>query len=390
MEWRAGEKFDGEIQPQKKSMCNFISPSTRRANKSNINTLSDCVYAAAVCGAMVVKKCADYPVYTESTSEKVATLNVHCGLGVGRMGGVHVGNDHSRRLYLVIGNPIDQVSEACDSARLGEIRASEAALKYLNKGQPFKYKLRCNDGEVSKVIASKQKMFFRERKKTSWNNKGRKTPSPQKENSDDKFEIPFDDMSHSSLRAFKKMLSFYVHPVVMEGEKSELDSLGLGGSRHSYSLGNPVERRGSLNKSFHGARTSTTGMGRVGSTGALNKSFHGAATRTGGRGSRRQSFTTGFNRASMANRMSQMERHRAEAELRSVFTIFIKPNIEAKLTSDPEHNRKMFLLLNDIMNVVTSALDNYKGHLLQFIVDDKGAFVYCSCYIARMISSEHN
>ena len=68
------------------------------------------------------------------------------------------------------------------------------------------------------------------------------------------------------------------------------------------------------------------------------------------------------------------ERHRAEAELRTVFTIFIMPLIEAKLVDSEEKNRQTFQLLNDIMNVTTSILDSFEGHLRQFIVDDKGGW----------------
>jgi len=219
VEWRAGQQFEGGLPAKKRSMCSSLT--TER--KSNTLTLDDCVYAAAVCGAMVVKKCADSPVYSKSSSsrqgEQVATLNVHCGLGVGKMGGVHVGNDHSRRLYLVIGEPIDQVSEACDSAKLGEIRASKEALKYLNKGQPAKHKLKCDKDSMSKIIASKEHMYFKERTKNTWTLSGRVT-KPKKPIA--KFVIPFEDLDLSSLKVLKKMLSLYVHPcVITEGVNDE-------------------------------------------------------------------------------------------------------------------------------------------------------------------------
>ena len=117
-----------------------ISTLSFETSSTPVVTLDDCVHTAAICGASIVKKCADYPVYAKTIAglqgDIVATLNVHCGLGVGEMVGVHVGNDCSRREYLVFGDPIDQVAEACDSAELGEIRASESALKCLNRSQP--------------------------------------------------------------------------------------------------------------------------------------------------------------------------------------------------------------------------------------------------------------
>lgn len=69
---------------------------------------------------------------------------------------------------------------------------------------------------------------------------------------------------------------------------------------------------------------------------------------------------------------SIQQKHRSEAELRSVYTLFINPIVQARLTNDPEKNKELFELLNGILNVTTSVLDGFKGHLRQFIVDDKG------------------
>jgi len=60
------------------------------------------------------------------------------------------------------------------------------------------------------------------------------------------------------------------------------------------------------------------------------------------------------------------------AEIRSVFTIFIKPEIIPNITGDRAVDDKMLSLLNDIMNVTIKELDRFKGHLRQFIIDDKG------------------
>mmetsp|Transcript_20356 Transcript_20356/g.23384 ORF Transcript_20356/g.23384 Transcript_20356/m.23384 type:complete len:1580 (-) Transcript_20356:160-4899(-) len=69
------------------------------------------------------------------------------------------------------------------------------------------------------------------------------------------------------------------------------------------------------------------------------------------------------------------ERHRSEAELRSVYTLFIKPLIHIELTDSSERNNEIFKELNHILQLVTSVLDSFKGHLRQFIVDDKGAIL---------------
>eukprot|EP00554_Chaetoceros_debilis_P009004 CAMPEP_0194101608 /NCGR_PEP_ID=MMETSP0150-20130528/2290_1 /TAXON_ID=122233 /ORGANISM="Chaetoceros debilis, Strain MM31A-1" /LENGTH=1615 /DNA_ID=CAMNT_0038788273 /DNA_START=63 /DNA_END=4907 /DNA_ORIENTATION=- len=357
VEWRAGQQFEGGLPAKKRSMCSSLT--TER--KSNTLTLDDCVYAAAVCGAMVVKKCADSPVYSKSSSsrqgEQVATLNVHCGLGVGKMGGVHVGNDHSRRLYLVIGEPIDQVSEACDSAKLGEIRASKEALKYLNKGQPAKHKLKCDKDSMSKIIASKEHMYFKERTKNTWTLSGRVT-KPKKPIA--KFVIPFEDLDLSSLKVLKKMLSLYVHPcVITEGQFDE-------GVNDAFKGNNTRVKK----KTRRNSLVDIGGMRRNSVTRTLRTSINSTDSSLENANAAYKN-----NRASLVNMktmVSTRERLRSEAELRSVFTIFIKPNIEVNLTNDLEKSDKQFNQLNDIMNTVTGILDELKGQLLQFIVDDKG------------------
>jgi class 3 adenylate cyclase len=69
---------------------------------------------------------------------------------------------------------------------------------------------------------------------------------------------------------------------------------------------------------------------------------------------------------------SDYERHIAEAELRNVYTCFISPLIDYRLTGDDEKDTKLFNLLNDILNLARQHLDRACGHLRQFIVDDKG------------------
>lgn len=68
------------------------------------------------------------------------------------------------------------------------------------------------------------------------------------------------------------------------------------------------------------------------------------------------------------------KRHRAEAELRSVFTMFIKAMVVPKVTGNPTLDNELYKTLGDIMHVTSRELDRYSGHLRQFIVDDKGKF----------------
>jgi len=65
-------------------------------------------------------------------------------------------------------------------------------------------------------------------------------------------------------------------------------------------------------------------------------------------------------------------RHRAEAELRSVYTIFIKAVLSPRITGMRDIDQDLYKNLADIMHVTSRELDRYSGHLRQFIVDDKG------------------
>ena len=70
------------------------------------------------------------------------------------------------------------------------------------------------------------------------------------------------------------------------------------------------------------------------------------------------------------------DRHLAEAELRSVFTIFINAVMTTNITGDPDIDGELYSKLGNIMHVVSRELDRYSGHLRQFIVDDKGNVFY--------------
>jgi hypothetical protein len=72
-------------------------------------------------------------------------------------------------------------------------------------------------------------------------------------------------------------------------------------------------------------------------------------------------------------------RHRSEAELRSVFTMFIKAVITPRVSGIKEVDTELYQTLADIMHVTSRELDRYSGHLRQFIVDDKGVWMVCVC-----------
>lgn len=82
-------------------------------------------------------------------------------------------------------------------------------------------------------------------------------------------------------------------------------------------------------------------------------------------------------------------RHRAEAELRSVFTMFINAKISPKITGIDDTDSELTHKLHHIMHVTSRELDRYSGHLRQFIVDDKGKwfpFPFCDLLITRLIT----
>lgn len=72
-------------------------------------------------------------------------------------------------------------------------------------------------------------------------------------------------------------------------------------------------------------------------------------------------------KSKMKSKSSAQERHREEAELRRVYIMFIHP-----LITISEENDFAVDLLNEIMNLTSTQLERYCGHLRQMIVDDKG------------------
>ncbi|KAL3914267.1 MAG: hypothetical protein SGILL_006171 [Bacillariaceae sp.] len=70
------------------------------------------------------------------------------------------------------------------------------------------------------------------------------------------------------------------------------------------------------------------------------------------------------------------QRHQMEAELRNVFTMFIKAVVSPNLTENPDHDEALFSKLRSIMHLTSRELDRFSGQLRQFIVDDKGRSEY--------------
>ena len=291
------------------------SNSIFRDNKDEIHR---CVMRAANCGADIVAKCSDYPVF-DADDLQIGTLNVHCGLAYGEMAGVHVGNDYNRREFLVLGESIDQATKACDAATYGQLMASpeayEVLQKYSSQKNLFGMKSKKEHNNKPIIIASRHETFFEKTKKKSVLPRARYRRRLSMVHQE--CSVPFDNLDLTSLKYLRKLLSFYTHPVVVSDENTR---------RNSNRDVNAIQ-----------------------------------------------------------------ERHRAEAELRSVYTVFIKPIVQANLSSDPVKNEATFKLLNDILLVVTSVLDGFRGHLRQFIVDDKGAMdlLYSTSHFCSFLNVSH-
>jgi class 3 adenylate cyclase len=124
-EWRVADDTDAPSEYEKARNplsdlnASLVSINEMNFDDSDIPPLSSCVMMASKCATSIVKKFSDYHVTTvDGRSMNEAMLNVHCGVGVGRVVGLHLrnckeGQDEDavemRREFLLLGNPIDQV-----------------------------------------------------------------------------------------------------------------------------------------------------------------------------------------------------------------------------------------------------------------------------------------
>ena len=133
--------------------------------KDTQSEIYKCVHNAATCGAEIVSKCSEYPVFN-SDGIQISTLNVHCGLAYGEMAGVHVGNDYNRREFVVLGDSIDQATKACDIATYGELMASPEAYKVLMRNGSHRRLSRSGSKKSKKdpiLIAARNETYFEEK-----------------------------------------------------------------------------------------------------------------------------------------------------------------------------------------------------------------------------------
>lgn len=261
-------------------------------------SIEACVTLAANCGAKLVSICTDFPIFASAEDKKVGkvilTLNIHCGIGVGKIMGAHVGNNSSNREFIILGGPIDQVAEAEARASLGEFVASPEIMRILSETCIFSNELNSLKMDTPQIIAKHSKKYF-----TPLDQKKGEEPTnisiisePKK-----KLDLLCKALDTPALKQLRKLVSLYVHPVVVDDDEEQ--------------FGTPKPK-------------------------------------------------------------TARERIHAEAELREVYVLFITPLIDTNLTGNDFKDQQLIDLLNDIFLVTIRELDYFKGHLRQFIVDDKG------------------
>jgi hypothetical protein len=176
--------------------------------------LTQCAQVAITCGKEIVSQCSDYRVRDDNNNGAaiLATLNVHCSLGVGELVGVHVGDHDVKREYIVLGDPIDQVSSALDFAALGEFAASPQAISVLSKTFNLHQSvLEAHAAGKPAVILKRGAQFFAFKNRST-------AVSPTFVGEYDAVQQQKNDfhcLSTEALRQCQKLLSLYVHSVVL-------------------------------------------------------------------------------------------------------------------------------------------------------------------------------
>lgn len=186
--------------------------------------LEACVESAVRCGAEVVSKCADFHVLENGSTEdsgclistsgaaKIATLNVHCGVGAGQMTGVHVGDHELRREYLLLGQPIQQATIATDVSKMGEVAVSPEAHALLSRLCKLDKEVRDVGGLDAIVLATQTTLKFSSRLQNGKH-------APKIVNAVSRGVTKHvEGLETQDLRKYRRMMSLYVHPVVVDND----------------------------------------------------------------------------------------------------------------------------------------------------------------------------
>lgn len=223
-----------------------------------------------------------------------ATLNVHCGLGIGEMAGLHIGDNENRREYMYLGNPIKQTAHACEFAKLGEAAASREFCEILKEMCIFEADF-ASDASAY-VIA--------ERAHSLLNCNENELLASQRRNARSRgITEHVDGLEPESLKEYRRLMSLYAHPVALSNDIA---------AENDFS---PTGRK-----------------------------------------------------IDNDSRDRQME----EAELRSVYVMFVNPIVAVEMSGDAKKDTASVEIVHDIMKIANRELRRYNGHMRQFVMDDKG------------------
>jgi len=228
-----------------------------------------------------------------------------------------------------------QVAEAEECAKLGELASSPKAVSLLRSSAHFDINTSCTSATV--IARRSNRCFKSVVEGKNFEDLLLQNLPPFMMN--EKFMEYCDNLSSELLKKLHDRLSVYVHPVV---RLEELNSFKLISHHRSNSMPVSIEDIAVSHRTL-----------------AKQKM---------------QAESAKSSSSSLGNDHIETKRkqYQAQAELRSVYVMFIMPKVEAKLSSEKKSDEKLLTLLNSIMRVVMRELDRFKGHLRQFIVDDKG------------------
>ena len=192
--------------------------------------LESCLEAAVRCASKIVSRCSDFSVLSNGAfgetsclitgqASKVETLNVHCGIGAGQMIGVHVGDHDLRREYILLGPPIHQATKATAFARLGEVAVSPEAYRIFSRSNDFDSDVTF-DGINPTVVASRNRSKFASKQRMGQH----------------QHKVIINDVSRGvtrhvegleveALRKYRRQMSLYVHPVVVDNDLAAAGNL---------------------------------------------------------------------------------------------------------------------------------------------------------------------
>jgi class 3 adenylate cyclase len=79
-----------------------------------------------------------------------------------------------------------------------------------------------------------------------------------------------------------------------------------------------------------------------------------------------------FSPSSRKKEKNSRDRQLEEAELRSVYTMFVNPKVSVEMTGDVAKDTASVEIVHEIMKIANRELRKYNGHMRQFVMDDKG------------------